>query len=173
MLAKKREQHLYSCRVVAPGTRFVVEVRRTLCLVPLPQSSQRQALRPGRLLLAQQLSQEHPSQALRLVSVPRPERRVIPAPSRYPSRPIKSPVPSLFKDPDPHPSFTQRARPPSMHLVPFVPPVSSRHGRLSSPSASNGPSVGNGIIDARALADNHIVCRDRRVGRSAARILGA
>src|SRR6266702_8987772 len=128
LLAEEREQQLYSCRVVAPGTRFIVEVRRTLRLVPLPQSSQHQALRPGRLLLAQQLSQEHPPQALRLVSVPRPERRVIPAPSRYPGRPIKRPVPSLFKDPDPHPSFTERARPPSMHLVPFVQPVSSRLG---------------------------------------------
>src|SRR5207244_9400036 len=58
MLAKEREQQLYSCRVVAPGTRFVVEVRRTLCLVPLPQSSQRQDLRPSRLLLAPPLGQE-------------------------------------------------------------------------------------------------------------------
>src|SRR5207247_9649978 len=141
--AKDRVLLLYSRRVVPPAPRFVVEVRRTLCLVPLPQSSHRQALRPGRLLLAQQLGQEHPPQALRLVSVPRPERRMIPAPSRYPSRPIKRPVPSLFKDPDPHPSFTERARPPSMHFVPFVPPVSSRHGRLSSPSTSNVPSVAN------------------------------
>ncbi len=28
---------------------------------------------------------------------------------------------------------------------------------IPEPSVSNGPSVGNGIIDARALADNHIV----------------
>ena len=28
---------------------------------------------------------------------------------------------------------------------------------IPEPSGSNGPSVGNGIIDARALADNHIV----------------
>src|SRR5207245_7697288 len=95
---KEREQQLYSCRVVTPGTRFIVEVRRTLRLVPLPQSSQRQGLRPGRLLLAQQLGQEHPPQTLRLVSVPRPERRVIPALSRYPSRSIIRTVHSLFND---------------------------------------------------------------------------
>jgi hypothetical protein len=69
-------------------------------------------------------------------------------------------------------SAGERARPPPMHLVPFVPPVSSRHGRLSSPSASNGPSVGNGVKGSWPLVTTTLCCSDRRLGRSASRILG-
>ena len=133
MLTKEPDEDTRSRGIVLLSSDLVVEMTNTLSPVSLPQLSERH--RAGRLdrLTLQEVGEELPAKPFGHVTVIGVEARAVVAVSWDPHLAVQHPIPSLFKEPDPAAAFSERAGPPSIHLVPPVTTDAARsHERLLS-----------------------------------------